>query len=216
MQFLSNRFYHVYNQGNNRQNIFLLKKDYLTFLKLFRRLVLPFTEVLAWCLMPNHFHFLLYADSRAETTIKQGRLLIDPVTNGFRQLLSSYARIFNSINGRTGSLFRQKTKAKSLTDIPCIDTTGYTASDYLFSCFHHIHQNPFRAGLVHIPGDWEFSSYKDYAGERNGCLCNKQMAEDYGLYRPGQFILDSSLAIDEHLIKEINNFGQTVTVRPKL
>lgn len=46
---------------------------------------------------------------------------------------------------------------------------------YDFYCFHYIHQNPVVAGLVNKPEDWEFSSYRDYIGKRNGTFMNKKL-----------------------------------------
>lgn len=52
--------YHIYNQGNNRQKIFFSRDNYLYFLEKVNKLLLPYVDVIAWCLMPNHFHFLVY------------------------------------------------------------------------------------------------------------------------------------------------------------
>jgi hypothetical protein len=62
--------------------------------------------------MPNHFHFLVHTNEYSSVLVKQGGLIIDTLTNGMRKLLSGYARVFNSKYERSGSLFRQKTKAK--------------------------------------------------------------------------------------------------------
>jgi REP-associated tyrosine transposase len=175
-------FYHVYNQGNNKQTIFTCRNDYLIFLKEIRRCITPHADMVAYCLMPNHFHFMIYTDFRCSVLIKQGGLFIDPVTNGLRKLLSGYARIFNHNNNQTGSLFRQKTKSKCLSeekDFVNQRATNY-ASSYL-TCFNYIHQNPCKAELVLKPDEWEFSSFKDYAGLRDGSLCNKKSAEILGL-----------------------------------
>jgi len=70
-------------------------------------------------------------------------------------LLSSYSQAVNKQNGTSGSLFQQKTKAKYLDHI-----------DLARTVFHYIHQNPAQARLVQQMEDWEFSSFKDYAGLR--------------------------------------------------
>ena len=136
-----------------------------------RKYISPHTEIIAYCLMPNHFHFLIYTDERVRGIVKQGGLLIDPLTNAFRKLLSGYARIYNQCYNKTGSLFRQKTKVKCLSDV--LAGSVYISQDYYFNCFHYIHQNPLSAGIVKRLEDWEFSSFKDYAGVRKGTLCNK-------------------------------------------
>ena len=60
MIFESGNLYHIYNQGNNRQKIFYVRENYLFFLNKLRRHILVHSDILAWCLMPNHFHLLVY------------------------------------------------------------------------------------------------------------------------------------------------------------
>ncbi|VAW34164.1 hypothetical protein MNBD_CHLOROFLEXI01-2181, partial [hydrothermal vent metagenome] len=60
------QIYHIYNRGNNRENLFLGKENYLYFLKLFSQHIAPVVIVYAYCLLPNHFHFLLRLKSKAE------------------------------------------------------------------------------------------------------------------------------------------------------
>ena len=130
--------------------------------------------------MPNHFHFLIYTDERVLNLKKQGGLEIDVLTNGIRKLLSGYARICSSRHQSFGSLFRQKTKVKCLSDTKSLLTpTQY--NDYYFNCFHYIHQNQFMAGLVKKMEDWKFSSFRDYAGLRNGTLCNNLLQLNFAL-----------------------------------
>ncbi len=60
MNIIPNETFHIYNQGNNQETIIYEDSDYLEFLQLFRRFVFPHCKVLAYCLMPNHFHFLIH------------------------------------------------------------------------------------------------------------------------------------------------------------
>jgi REP element-mobilizing transposase RayT len=145
--------------------------------------------------MPNHFHLMVYCDERIAELKKQGGIEIDDLTNGIRKLLSGYARIYNSRNGRSGSLFRQKSKAKCLSD--CSIKYNQNLPDYFFNCFHYIHQNPLVAGLVNRMEDWKYSSFRDYAGLRNGTLCNKMLATKFCSYEPATFITASYKIIDD-------------------
>ncbi|MEQ9301016.1 MAG: hypothetical protein RIF33_20750 [Cyclobacteriaceae bacterium] len=113
--------------------------------------------------MPNHFHFLILANDNSAVPLKIGSLTVSALNNGFRMLLSSFNQAINKQQGRTGSLFRQKTKFKHL---------GSDNENYPFICFNYIHQNPLSAGLVQKLEDWEFSSFRDYAGLRAGTLCD--------------------------------------------
>ena len=60
MQFHNNQLFHIYNQGNNRRQIFFTEDNYSFFLWKMRAYLLPFGDLIAWCLMPNHFHWQFY------------------------------------------------------------------------------------------------------------------------------------------------------------
>lgn len=175
MKFLPGHTYHVFNQGNNQETTFREEADYSIFLTLIQRNIFPYCEILAWCLMPNHFHLMIHATDKGCETMKQGGLNIEVLTNGIRKLLSGYARIYNIKYDRTGSLFRQKTKCKRLTE-PDLSIPSSSSGHYVYNCFNYIHCNPVKAGLVKHPAQWEYSSYPDYAKSRSGSLCNQVLA----------------------------------------
>jgi putative transposase len=60
-------FYHIYNRGNNKQEIFFEEKNYHHFLNLFQKYLASFVDVYAYCLMPNHFHFLIRIKETTQT-----------------------------------------------------------------------------------------------------------------------------------------------------
>ena len=167
MDFANNELYHIYNRGNNKQLIFFKPDNYSYFLLKVRKFMLPSCDILAYCLMPNHFHFLISADSRSVTTKLIGGRHRNVLSEGIRNLLQTYTKAINEQNKSTGSLFQQNTKAKCLSK-------GSKKYDYI--CMHYIHQNPIKAKLVKKMEDWEYSSFKDYCGFRNGTLCNKILA----------------------------------------
>jgi len=171
----SNCLYHLFNRGNNRGTIFYTQENYLFFLRKVRNHLLDHVDILAYCLMPNHFHFLIQTKTNIDSK---------EASNGLRVLLRSYARAINKQEKRSGSLFQQHSKIKDLNE---------GDDDYAFTCFHYIHQNPVRAGIVDKMEAYEMSSFRDYAGFRNGTLCNKEQAEkslDIDI-RPDHFIKDS-------------------------
>ena len=176
MAYTPNCTYHVYNQGINRKRIFQTREDYLIFLRLLGRELTPVCDMLAWCLMPNHFHLLIHTDNRCVTKIQHGNFCFDPVSSGIRKLLSSTCRILNARNGTSGSMFRQGTKKKCLDAEIRFSTSHRTVWDDYHDCFVYIHRNPLEAGLVNDLRDWEFSSYPDYAGLRHGRLVNRDLA----------------------------------------
>jgi len=73
MQFATDHIYHIYNRGNNAQPIFFSRENYLFFLKKVRKHILPHADILAWCLMPNHFHFMVYVKKvKVEVLLGEG------------------------------------------------------------------------------------------------------------------------------------------------
>ncbi len=200
-----NHIYHIYNQGNNRQKIFFNQANYLYFLKKIKQHILPFADILAWCLMPNHFHLLVVV--REDQTVKPGQgsdrvtwshpvtgpPATSPLNNSIAVMLRSYTRAINIEQGRTGSLFREGTKANLIGSmkremIKCQNRRKAESNDHrieeendLQICFNYIHNNPVKAGLVTFATDWEFSSARDIAELRAGSLINKDMISSLGL-----------------------------------
>ncbi len=72
MYFEKSGIYHIYNQGNNKQKIFFCHENYLFFLKKIKNHVFSYADILAWCLMPNHFHIMVY--------VLETELLVSPDT----------------------------------------------------------------------------------------------------------------------------------------
>lgn len=102
--------YHIYNQGNNKETIFQERVDYLRFIGKVRTLVYPNASILTYCLMPNHFHFMVFTNLNSVEKIKVGNIELTNLSNSFRLLLSEYAKEYNLKYNRSGSLFRAKTK----------------------------------------------------------------------------------------------------------
>ncbi len=201
MHFRPNHIYHVYNEGNNRQKIFHATSDFLVFLNHYQQMITPHAQTIAWCLMPDHFHFMLLAGKSGSEKLQQGGITIDKLTNGFRMLLSHYARIFNNEYGRSGSVFRQKTKAICLTDIVPATKKKSRPKELLSQCFHAIHQKPFVSQLVTRIEDWEFSSFPEYSMEKTGGICDKELARKFCGYQPADFIEKSYNLTETELIK---------------
>lgn len=168
MHLTEGHIYHVFNRGNNKEPIFFKPDNYAYFLKNITRFILPHCEMLAYCLMPNHFHFLISATEKSVRVIEDASFIRQQFSQGVKQLLSSYTKAINKQEGRSGSLFQQKTKAVDISDTPKYDPR---------IAFHYIHQNPLKAGLAKRLEDWEFSSFKDYVGLRENSICNIQMAK---------------------------------------
>ena len=205
MHFDAEEIYHIYNRGNQKQRIFHSRDNYLYFLKKFQRYIAPRCDLFSWCLMPNHFHFLVSTTTASVQPIEKALIPIQYLAEGMRLLLSSYTKGVNKKLGLTGNLFQQKTKAKCVSQVSDTFNVSDTWSkpNYPVTAFHYIHQNPLRANLVHKMEDWEFSSFRDYAGLRNGKLCNKDLAMQLLDLDKNNFYKDSYAAIPEKWIEKI-------------
>jgi REP element-mobilizing transposase RayT len=195
MQLKENTLYHIYNQGNNKMQLFYSRDNYLFFLKLIRKFVFPKAEILAYSIMPNHYHMMIYTNEKSVGKYQVGNVAMSNLSNSFRLLQSAYTLAFNKLNNRTGSLFRQKTKFK------CIDEFSYQHYDFI--CFNYIHQNPYNANLCEKLEDWEYSSFKDYVGLRNGTLINKELACEILEINENEIYEESYKVIAEEKIKAL-------------
>ena len=66
MKFEAEQIYHLYNRGNNSQKIFFDHENYIFFLQKIRTHLTPVADILAYCLMPNHFHLHFYVPGKPE------------------------------------------------------------------------------------------------------------------------------------------------------
>jgi putative transposase len=169
MQFYKNTIYHVYNQGNNQQRIFFERNDFLRFLEKAKAIIKPNCDLLAYCLMSNHFHFLIQTNEKSLENVRIGNIDLIKITNSFRLLLSEFAKEINVKYHRSGSLFRQKTKFKLVDNGDPM---------YLKNLIKYVFHNPLEAKLVSHLNDWEYSSYIDMIGKRKGKLCDLDLCKE--------------------------------------
>ena len=173
MELIKDSFYHIYNRSNNKEILFHTRENYLFFLKKYNKLI-KHINTLAYCLMPTHFHFLIEIKSSDQNKI----------TRMVGDILSGYTKAINKSLNRTGSLFQLHTKAKQIK-----------SQKHLIALVHYIHQNPIRSNLVTKLEEWEFSSYRDYIGVREGKLLVKE--EILSQYKNiDEFIEHSNMTID--------------------
>jgi REP element-mobilizing transposase RayT len=156
--FVSGEHYHLYNRGNNFENIFLSREDYVRFLRLLRRYIVSnaTADILAYCLMPNHYHLLVH-------------LRVDNLSESMQAMTVAYAKGVNKKYGRVGRLFQAPFQAIHVA-----------RQDYLDLLMSYIHRNPVEAGLAKSAEAWEFSSYRDYVGLRKGTLVEESRIPSAG------------------------------------
>ncbi|PIP67384.1 MAG: transposase [Parcubacteria group bacterium CG11_big_fil_rev_8_21_14_0_20_41_14] len=151
-EFLPDVCYHIYNRGANKSEIFKDNKDYGIFIKRLRHYSLKYNvTILCYCLMPNHFHFIL----------KQ--LSENRISDMMRYLMNGYTNIFNSRYNRSGTILQGPFRSESID-----------SENYFIHLSRYIHLNPLVAGIVDSLEDWQWSSCLDYVGLRDGTLCDKK------------------------------------------
>jgi putative transposase len=143
-------------------------------------MIKPFCDMLAYCLMPDHFHLLLHMPTGSAGLAPLSRLKESPqmqvICRKIGTMLSSYTQGFNKQETRVGSLFQPRTKSKHL-DV-----------EHAFNCFNYIHENPVKAHLVTGIDEWPYSSIHEYLETKVG-LCNKALAAKlFNLPTPARFL----------------------------
>jgi REP element-mobilizing transposase RayT len=157
--FSPNRFYHIYNHANGFEDLFKNQDNYRYFLQQWNKYVSPIAESHAYCLMPNHIHFLIKIRSEAEirsnfglevggSTFGKFQTFQKFVSKQFANLFSSYTQAFNKMFSRRGSLFMPNFKRKEIDN-----------EDYLLSLVYYIHLNPVHHKFRTDFRDWKHSSY---------------------------------------------------------
>ncbi len=137
-------FFHIYNRGVDKQQIFFSDDYYALFLGLIGRFHDPTAlKINAYCLMPNHFHLLV----RQAKAFAISRLM--------EQVAAEYAKSVNHYRERSGHLFEGPYRMKWVNDESHVPILA-----------NYIHQNPVKAGLVSLPDAWVFSSCREYFGRR--------------------------------------------------
>jgi REP element-mobilizing transposase RayT len=94
------KYYHIYNRGNNRENLFHEERNYAYFLRLYAFHIEPIAETFAYCLLKNHFHLLIKVKDLPEI---QSRDFSQPFSN----LFNAYTKSINKAYQRSGSLFQR-------------------------------------------------------------------------------------------------------------
>lgn len=144
------KIYHLYNRGNNRENLFYKKENYHYFIRQFDKYLSNYLDVYAYCLLPNHFHFLIKVKDEVEIQQHLVSLkdLPSVLSNKFRLFFMSYAKAINKQEKRVGSLFQKRFKIKEVKN-----------DSYFSTLVFYIHANPQKHGLIDDFKGWNYSSY---------------------------------------------------------
>ena len=155
LRFMAGHYYHIYNRGAGRQSIFLNHENYVYVLRLLKEVAAECkATVIAYCLLPNHYHWLLRQDGDTSAGKVPTRVF------------GSYSQAFNLANGRTGALFEGRFKA-----------IGVESDEYLHHLCRYIHANPVRHAIASDLELWPYSNYLEWIGKRNGTLIDRSFVQ---------------------------------------
>ena len=146
-------YYHIYNRGNNRENVFIEERNYPYFLKLYAKHVEPIADTYAYCLLRNHFHVLVRIKTEEEQEtlrVSETQRVLNP-SQQFGNFFNAYAKAINEAYNRTGSLFEHP-----------FGRVQVTSDAYLIWLVIYIHQNPHKHGFVDDFRTWPYSSYRTF------------------------------------------------------
>lgn len=180
VEFINDQYYHVYNRGVEKRDVFLNDSDYLRFLKSLNHFnqedpvfslywndikkknlgvgslkSKKLVNIVAYCLNPNHFHLLL----------KQ--VLEGGISEFMKRLGTGYTGYFNHKHKRSGVLFQGRFKSIHVN-----------SNAYLLYLSAYINENNFIHGYSKNSQIWKYSSYSDYIGKRQGKMCDKNIILD--------------------------------------
>ncbi|MDF7817451.1 hypothetical protein P1X15_07590 [Runella sp. MFBS21] len=192
-------YYHIYNRGINGETIFKQEYNYSYFLQKYAYYIAPIGETYAYCLLKNHFHFLIKTRSEDEIlsrlgTKSSGRMndrgASFCISNQFSKLFNGYAQALNKINNRRGGLFEEPFR-RIVVD----------SEAYFTRLIWYIHHNPRKHRLVNDFSIYPHSSYRSVLSNAPTKLEREYVLEWFG--GKEAYLLFHQSQVDENAIKHL-------------
>jgi putative transposase len=185
---INGHYYHIYNRGNNGENLFREERNYRYFLELYTRYIYPVADTYAYCLMKNHFHLLVRINPKSDLPGFENLEGLNPsrepnlpglqdlegfiprnYSQSFSNLFNAYTKAINKVYGRSGSLFK-----KNFNRI-LIDTDRSFV--HLIS---YIHRNPQKQGFTDDFRAYPYSSYQTIRQQKPSRIEYQQVLQWFG------------------------------------
>lgn len=187
--FEAGQYYHVYNRGNNNENIFLEEKNYSYFLEKVKKYILPIADIYAYCLLKNHFHIVLRIKDRIDLPEKFKEKIHLPFSN----LFNSYSKSINKMYGRSGSLFQEHLQRNRIEN-----------EEYLKQLIIYVHLNPVKHKFTESFEKYFHSSYHAYLSVKSTSIDRKFILGLFNDLENFKFCHNERSIIYDGLINEIN------------
>ncbi len=181
--FAPDQIYHIYNRGVDGMRIFARSENYVYLLRKVKRLVGDVhIRVLAYCLRPNHYHFVLRQEDQV------------PISTFIQRLFQSYTQAFNKEQGRRGPLCEGRFRHVHVD-----------RDEYVVHLCRYVHLNPVAAGLVAPPSDWPYSNYLEWIEARPGTLVDRSFIRQY-FSAPADYVAFVEDVIPPEKERELNPY----------
>ncbi|MDE0559270.1 transposase [Algoriphagus sp. NF] len=181
--FFPEEFYHVYSRTIGEELLFRTEENCIYFLKKYQTHCSTHFSTLAYCLLPNHFHFLIRVKEITEPEV---------ALSAFSNFLNGYAKAFNKLYDRHGGLFQRKFKRKRIDK-----------ESYLSQVIIYIHRNPQKHGIVEDFKKWRFSSYQAIISQKPTQIDRDFVIEWFG---------DLEQFRKTHHLENVSNFPEELSL----
>jgi len=157
--FAEREYYHVYNRGALRNTLFYNHLAYRSFIDLIDRYAVETSiQVIAVCLMPNHFHLLVQIGEGGD------------LSQFMKRVCQAYSKRANRELRRAGTVIEGRFKSKHVK-----------FTEYLTHLCRYIHANPIKAGLAQDPREWPYSNFKEFIGIADDMPCDRSFVNRFFL-----------------------------------
>lgn len=176
---IPDNMYHVLSRAVGNEKLFLNEHNYTFFLKKYKQYIFPIADTFAFCLLPNHFHFLIqikpvliledYFTRKKNNTSINFQQIPDFIMECFSNFLNSYTKSFNKVYQRKGALF-----------IDYLRRVEVKGDAQFGSTIFYIHRNPVHHGYASSVSSWRWSSYNTLVGNSETILKREEVLNWFG------------------------------------
>jgi REP element-mobilizing transposase RayT len=187
--FEEGQYYHVYNRGNNKENIFIEEKNYNYFLEKVKKYILPIADIYVYCLLKNHFHIVLRIKDKDKLPEKFKEKIHLPFSN----LFNSYSKSINKAYNRTGSLFQEHLQRNRIEN-----------ETYLKQLIVYVHLNPVKHKFSNDFDSYLHSSYRSYLSDKLSNIDREFVLELFEGLENFKFYHDERRIVYEGVVNDID------------
>ncbi|MEX0813369.1 MAG: hypothetical protein WD048_14210 [Chitinophagales bacterium] len=194
--------YHIFNRANGNESCFLSDDNYRYFLRKYKTHIYPIADTYTYCLMPNHFHFVVkikktedietyikknpktfpkfqaMENQDSETTLTEFRTSKN--LQGFKNLEGLVSQQFSNFFNAYTKAFNNQQNRKGSLFMHTFKRNPIITDQYFCKAIHYTHYNPVEAGLCKTPDEWKFSSYNAIISNKDSLIKKEEVLDSFG------------------------------------